>query len=576
MKDTTMIIGYKRYILAVMGSLLLFSCHDLDMAPLSQGTSDTWYKDESEVKAAVSQLYDAKYWTYNGNQEWDTGWDDDIDSRDVVSDLTSGTLTGQSGAVTTVWNNNFQAVTYSNSVINGVEALAAQGITSAELSRYEAEARFFRAHAYGELIFHFGDVPYYTQSLTIEQALDSGRVSKNVILKHIYADLDSAAAALPASYTGAQRITKGAALAMKARIALYEADYVTAAEAAKEVIDLNAYSLEPAYADLFAPNKNTSPEFIFIIPRSFDLKINLYEGRSRIPRTLNGGWNSIYPSWELLAAYTCTDGKTIDKSPLFNPQKPFRNRDPRCTMTIVEFGKPWLGVIYDPSPAAKNVRNLSTGKLIRNLDTRINQQYASYNGLTLRKGVTKRWLETGFNVENPTIVLRYADVLLMYAEAKIELGQIDRSVVEAMDQVRARAYGVDPSDTSAYPAFTLQPQAEMRKQLRIERRMEFPFEGRRFYDLVRWRLMGKVFNRKTYGILYPASEALEKLVYANKWFWPETPVMDENDCADFSKMEEEGYATPIITRKFEDRQYFWPIPTKEVQINSNMKQNEGY
>ncbi len=88
--------------------------------------------------------------------------------------------------------------------------------------------------------------------------------------------------------------------------------------------------------------------------------------------------------------------------------------------------------------------------------------------------------------------------------------------------------------------------------------------------------MDKVFNRKTYGILYPASEALEKLVYANKWFWPEKPVMDEDDCADFSKMEEEGYVTPIITRKFEERQYLWPIPTKEVQINSNMKQNEGY
>ena len=133
-----MIIRYKQTALAVMGTLLLFSCHDLDMAPLSKGTSDTWYRDESEVKAAVNQLYDAKYWTYNGNQEWDTGWDDDIDSRDVVSDLTSGTLTGQSGAVTTMWDNNFQAVAYSNSVINGVEALAAQGSASTELRLYEA------------------------------------------------------------------------------------------------------------------------------------------------------------------------------------------------------------------------------------------------------------------------------------------------------------------------------------------------------------------------------------------------------------------------------------------------------
>ena len=86
--------------------------------------------------------------------------------------------------------------------------------------------------------------------------------------------------------------------------------------------------------------------------------------------------------------------------------------------------------------------------------------------------MSQSWIDNGYKGDNPKILMRYADVLLMYAEAKIELNQIDQSVIDAMNQVRARAYGVDKSQKDKYPAFTIKEQVQMRYDLRVERRME--------------------------------------------------------------------------------------------------------
>lgn len=172
--------------------------------------------------------------------------------------------------------------------------------------------------------------------------------------------------------------------------------------------------------------------------------------------------------------------------------------------------------------------------------------------------------------------MRYADVLLMYAEAKIELNQIDQSVLDAMNEVRARAYGVDKSAVDQYPAFTSMDQQTLRSQLRMERRMEFANEGLRYMDLMRWKLMDKVMSKKVYMMLYPASLLIEKVVSQGDWFWPFAPDIDENGLADFSKLEAAGKIASIAEKKWDDRQYLWPIPTTEIQINTNMKQNPNY
>ena len=101
-----------------------------------------------------------------------------------------------------------------------------------------------------------------------------------------------------------------------------------------------------------------------------------------MPRN-NGGWAANGPTWDLLAAYLCTDGLPIDESPLFDPHDPFKNRDPRCTETIVSFGENWLGYEYDPRPdTGDEVMNYNTGEEVKNNDNKNNAEAASYNGKT--------------------------------------------------------------------------------------------------------------------------------------------------------------------------------------------------
>ena len=220
--------------------------------------------------------------------------------------------------------------------------------------------------------------------------------------------------------------------------------------------------------------------------------------------------------------------------------------------------------------------NYNTGEIVTNYDTRANAQYASFDGLVWKKGIDETWLQNGFKVDQDIIYCRYAEILLTYAEAKIELNEIDNSVLDALNEVRARAYGVDKSDKASYPAFTSDDQSTLRHQLRVERRMEMAKEHMRYTDIIRWKLAEKVMNRKTYGILYPASLCIERVTSQGDWFWAFTPEMDEDGCADFSKLEEAGKCQALAVRSWNDRQYLWPIPTTELQINENLKQNPGY
>jgi hypothetical protein len=169
----------------------------------------------------------------------------------------------------------------------------------------------------------------------------------------------------------------------------------------------------------------------------------------------------------------------------------------------------------------------------------------------------------------------------MYAEAKIELGEIDQSVRDAINKVRARAYGVDYSKTTSYPSVSATNQASLRKILRIERRMEFAFEGGletslRYADIVRWRLAEKVLNKKVYGLL-DLADLRNKVVKPGLWFFPETPSIDEDGVADFESMNNKGLIKLLATRVFDpSKHYLLPIPTKEILINSNLVQNSGY
>lgn len=565
-------LKYYGYLLGC--SLFMNACHDLDLNPLSNGSTENWYQDEAEVEMAVNELYRTMFWIQDGSEY--TDWSDDYQNRGTLREFENATLNGQTAEVTDRWNNMYKLVARANGVIERQDLAIKNGANANKINILVGEAYFCRAHAYSELVFKWGDVPLVTGQLTIDEAFQLGRTPKAEVLKLIYDDFDHAIAVLPVTSTGMHRATKGAALALKARIALRMNDYSVAADAAKACMDLNAYSLESDYAGMFYQNQLESKEFIFVAPRSVENDDYIRDAitRNHFPRNTQG-FCAIYPTWDLFAAYTCTDGLPIDESPLFDSHDPFLNRDPRLSMTIVPFGINHLGVEYNPRPDVDKVMDYDNNKMVDNLAPRTKHTYASWTGLIWRKGIDRSWFDNGYKIAPPRIICRYADVLLMYAEAKIELGQIDQSVLDAMNKVRARAYGVDYTAVSQYPAFTTTDQSKLRSQLRMERRMEFPMECLRYADLIRWHLSEISMNRKLYGLPYSNGEVptAEKLA---DWFWPYAPEIDENGLADFSRFEAEGKAVSLAQRIWDNRMYLWPIPTAEIVINPNMTQNPGY
>ena len=554
----------------ICGLCLTTSCMDLDLAPLSMATNENWYANETQVEMSVNDLFRENVWNTVKEQ-----WTDDECRRTETSSFALGSINGQTSEVTSMWDNCYRVIGRDNAVIDKLKAMPDGFMSDTKRDQYLGEALFARACMYSRLITLFGDVPYSDTTIDIKTAFSMGRTPKSDVLQKIYTDFDDAIRMLPVSNGAVQRPTRGAALGMKARIALYNEDWDTAIECAKACMELSVYKLYPNFEELFQQNTHNTVESVFSIPRSITYNVATNSWRDWLPRN-NTGYAANGPTWDLLAAFLCTDGLPIDESSLFDPHKPFENRDPRCAATIVAFGSTWLGIEYDPNPVTGDmVMDYTNGKEIKNNDNKNNAEYASFNALLRKKGFDESCLKNGYKTEHDLIIMRYADVLLMYAEAMIEKGTIDQSVLDAMNQVRARAYGVDKAATDKYPAITTTDQAKLRTILRTERRMEFAFENLRYFDLIRWRLCGKVFNLKNYGIYQNKEANMENLITPGNWFWGTVPDIDENGCADFSSLEAYGINS-LAQRTWDDRQYLWPIPTTEIQINENMKPNPGY
>lgn len=567
----------------ILFSLLfwVFGCGELDLNPLSQGSSEGWYSSDAEMRMSLDYLYSVNFWncnpdlSYFDNGGWLDAWSDDWTNRDLLNAITNGTINSQTSYVISFWTKYYKCIVQANYIIKKVTEKK-ENFTEAKFNQYVAEAKFVRARMYSWLIFLYGDVPYYEGSLAIDEAFTMGRTDKKEILKKIYEDFDFAASVLPISWSGTKYATKGAALALKSRIALWMEDWQTASNAAKACMDLNAYQLYPDFFEMGLTKNKGNSEMVWSIPRSVELNeyMRTENARQRTPRT-TGGNAYIWPSWDLFCSFLCRDGLPIDESPLYNPRKPFENRDPRCAATIVEHGTAFGGVIWQPHPDSLKCTKVPSGQRVDNRESCGVDQWAPWNGIMWRKFYDDDWL-SDFLVAPEQVEIRYADVLLIYAEAKIELGSIDQTVLDAMNKVRARAYKVNYTATSAYPAITVTDKNALRKILRVERRMEFAFEGLRYPDLLRWKLAEKALNKPIYGMLLK-DDLKAKVVKAGLWFFPEVTPIDEDGIPDFTPMYEKGLIRRIALRNFDKtRNYLWPIPNTEIQINKNINQNPNY
>lgn len=539
----------------MLAAIFLAGCKKLDRFPLDSPSSETFYSNKIEVDLAVSALYNSGLF-YKDIDEWsDNYWQRSNNGNDIIH----GTSTIQSGDFYNWWLTAYKGIARANGILDNINK--AQDITADYRKQVEAQARFTRAFMYATLISHFGDVPLIKTTLTLDQSKKLTRTPKADILKFIYEEFDFAASVLPASYpNGLQYFTKGTVLASKARAALYSGDFATAATSAKQVMDLKVYNLYPSYRNLFLKAGQRSSEIIMSFPRSATYSVT-YDIQYTLGR-LVGGYASNIPTLDMIDSYECTDGLTIDKSPLYDHKKPFVNRDPRLKHTIVTPGENWLGYDYQNHPDSVTIFSTKEGKRVVNKDSKnANYPFASYTGYLWKKSIDESQVAQFNKVDLDMVMIRYAEVLLTYAEAKIESDQIDQSVLDAINMIRARAYGVAVTATGSYPAVTTTDRVALRRIMRRERRVEFAFEGMRYMDLIRWRLAEKALNTPIVGV------PLNKADYP----FAGTPVFDANDIPDYSAFINK--LTVVDRRAFNQRNYLWPVPYAEITLNPGLGQN---
>lgn len=393
------------------------------------------------------------------------------------------------------------------------------------------EVRALRAYYYLKLVGWYGGVPLVTTSIDIADGAQISRTDASKIYDYIGKELDTAATLLPTTQTDKGRITKGAALALKARAMLWAGRYPEAAAAAKAVMDLNVYTLYPKYQNLFSYAAENNSEVI--IDKEF-LK-DLYSNNvffSLSPSSMASAVAQVVPTKQCGDEFEMTNGKMIgDAGSGFDGFNPYANRDPRMGYSIFRPGDLLPnGKVYNSTPGSGTADAIGGGNL-----------YATTTGYNVRKYVNADDIGTPSNCGINIILLRYAEVLLTYAEAKIEANQIDQSVYDAINQVRAR------SDVNMPAIATGQTQDQLRKAVRHERTVELAFEGLHLFDIRRWKTAETVLPGPIQGITYNKAGVL-------------TTVVNNSFIRSFKA----------------NRDYLWPIPQQEITLDKNLTQNPNW
>ena len=531
-------------------ALTLGSCSDfLDRDPLSQASENTFWQTEADAQTGVNALYpllpDSRdFWRdcQSDNSLMTNAW-----GEGGLGYICQGSHNAATGYLSEEWRyGDIRRILYY------LDRLKDMDIDEAKKKRFEGEARFILALRYYRMTRHFGDIPLNKEKpIDLDEAA-LPRSPKQEVLDYALANVNKAIDYLPETYTNDNigRITKGAALTLKADMYLDMASYAKfhkgqdatelwkeAALAAKQVIDLNLYGLEDDFAYIFkAEANNNNKEVILAFQYKEDEKTHMLPILASPAGTgITGqGWASFCPTRQLVDSYETTEGKTIYESDLYDKNNPWENRDARLKKTFFLPGYECLRPNgsyepYMPHPAY-------------NKDERINHEgggitgymYLKYNDQELEKP-SASW--TNFSL------YRYAEVLLIYAEALNEYDPNNTQIAWAVNQVRKRAElpGVDN---------LIGNQEAMREKIREERRHEFVAEHKRYFDILRWKIAEKVLNEPGYGI--------------NK---------DENaPIGDYTVEQFLGQ-----NRTFDaSKHYLWPIPQSARDKNPNLGQNPNW
>ncbi|MBR7003691.1 MAG: RagB/SusD family nutrient uptake outer membrane protein, partial [Bacteroidales bacterium] len=219
------------FILGVVVVCGLGACANLDINPLSEGSSENWYSDETEIQMSLNDLWRPDFFPID-----EVFWSDDVLFRDGSNEITAGTMTSQSSTPSTRWSTMYKGISRSQKIIAALEGGKATGVPEAKVKSFLGQAYFMMGFAYGELTMYFGDCVLSKADMTLDEAFQASRSPKSEVLAYAYECLDKAASMLPESYSGTQIPTVGAALGFKARFALYHGDWATAVDACEKVM----------------------------------------------------------------------------------------------------------------------------------------------------------------------------------------------------------------------------------------------------------------------------------------------------------------------------------------------------
>ncbi|MBC8769944.1 RagB/SusD family nutrient uptake outer membrane protein [Arenibacter sp. BSSL-BM3] len=492
------------------GLIVSSSCSkdQLNLEPADQSNVETFWSSEVNAASALTGCYEPLLGPYRGEGSWLLKLEDitpnsfEIDDGSGASSIARGDNNPTLPLINSRYSITYEGIGRTNTLLANIDLVP---MDEALKKRFKAEARFLRAFYYHNLIEYYGGVPLILDPPNNNTQGQLPRNTKAEVLEVIYTDLDAAAADLPISYSSTDkgRITKGAALALKARTALYNENWTEALLAAQATIDLDIYALFPDYRGLFLLENEGNSEVIFDIQFQFPEVTNNYHELFQQGNVFK----------DLYDAYLMTDGEPITTSTLFDPGNPNANRDPRLSQTLITIGSMFNG-------------ELVTG----------DELFADLTGFAFKKYTyfvddVKRTPPQPNQSEINPIVIRYAEILLTISEAENELNGPTERAYEAINMVRNRI-SVDMPDVT--PGLSKE---EFRNVLRLERRIEFAGEGLYYKDIIRWRTAETVMN----------ADGLDK---------------------DGNVIEKRSFNAT--------RDYLWPLPDRDILLNSNLEQNPGY
>lgn len=526
---------YKKLLIGLAVTSLLTACNKefLDKEPLDKYSDANVWADSALIMHFVDGAYGSLYSIYDDAGSWlpmditDEG--KAARSFLICNRINNGQYNSADGIYQERWINIYANVRKCNKFLAHQAELP---LSAEKKKRLGGEMRFLRALNYMQLYSLFGPFPIVDKVLSLDDELTIPRGTPEECVRFMLKDLQEAAGILPEKYsvsTDIGRVTKGACLGMQCRLLLNNEDYAGAAKAAKGVMDLGVYQLfEGGYDKMFYPDNDDNIEVIFNKEYASD--------QSRQTHYLDAFDNSPFftgfaslvdvPTQNMVDNYEMNDGKTTAESDKYDPQNPYKNRDPRFYGSIIYDGASWLG----------NTMNLIKGS-----------KYNPTNNNTPTGYMLRKFLNPDYDFGEPTvtnyqncIMLRLAEIYLNYAEAQFKLGNVEEAR-KYVNRIRNRK-GVQMPEIPA-------GQMTWEKYVR-ERTVELAFEGERWNDIRRWKMGAQLIGANIKSMV----------------------ITEKNGKREYT-------ITTLEKRYFEDKMYYFPIPKSELNkypVGKVLTQNKGW